>query len=218
MSGGLAERLRAETRELHAQAERSGVMAALLAGRLARDAYCALLRNLHDIYAALEAALARHREDARVAALHDPALARRAALAADLAVLHPGPWQKDLPQEPATQEYVARLYDLSATGSPALVAHAYVRYLGDLHGGQLLAQRVAASYALRDGAGTRFYDFGPVSEMLARRQSFRDGLSAMPVSAAEGDAIVTEACWAFGMHRQLFEQLARRYPQARAAG
>ncbi len=218
MSAGLAERLRAETRGLHAQAERSGVMAALLAGRLARDAYCALLRNLHDIYTALEAALARHREDARVAALHDPALARRAVLAADLDVLHPGAWQQAFPQEPATQIYVARLNELSVSGAPALLAHAYVRYLGDLHGGQLLAQRVAASYALQGGSGTRFYEFGTAEEVLARRQSFRAGLAALPVSAVEADAIVAEACWAFGMHQQLFEQLALRYPQARAAG
>ncbi len=216
MSAGLAERLRAETRGLHAQAERSGVMAALLAGRLARDAYCALLRNLHDLYTALEAALARHREDARVASIHDPALARREALAADLAVLHPGAWQQAFPQEPATQAYVARLNELSASGAPALVAHAYVRYLGDLHGGQLLAQRVAGSYALQDGAGTRFYDFGPAGEVAARQQAFRAGLSAMPVSAVETDAIVAEACWAFGMHQRLFEQLDARYPPRRA--
>ena len=57
---GLRARLKLETRELHAQAERSGIMNALLHGRIERNAYCALLRNLREIYAGLEMALEIH--------------------------------------------------------------------------------------------------------------------------------------------------------------
>ena len=35
---------------------------------------------------------------------------------------------------------------LAGAGSQALVAHAYVRYLGDLYGGQLLKRRVASQF------------------------------------------------------------------------
>ena len=47
---------------------------------------------------------------------------------------------------------------------PALLAaHAYVRYLGDLAGGQALGRIARQAYALPDGAGTRFFDFGQCS-------------------------------------------------------
>ena len=45
-TASLLERLKAETRALHAQAERTGVMAELIRRRLPRAGYVALLANL----------------------------------------------------------------------------------------------------------------------------------------------------------------------------
>jgi heme oxygenase len=203
----LAERLRLETRELHAEAERSGVMADLLHGRLARPGYCALLRNLHAIYAALEAALGAHRDDPMIGAVQSPALRREAALASDLDLLHGAGWRDAIVLVPATAGYVDRLRELAATGSCALVAHAYVRYLGDLHGGQLLKRRIAGQLGAEGEAGTRFYEFGGEPQMLALRQSFRAALAALRPNAAQGELIVAEARWAFEQHKRLFGEL-----------
>jgi len=60
LKNGLAARLRAETSALHTAAERSPFMAELLAGRLDRPAYAALLSNLLLLYQVLESALMRH--------------------------------------------------------------------------------------------------------------------------------------------------------------
>ena len=203
----LAERLRLETRELHAEAERSGVMADLLHGRLARAGYCALLRNLHAIYAALESALGAHRDDPIIGAVQSPALLREAALASDLDVLHGAAWRDEIALAPATAGYVERLRELAAAGSRALVAHAYVRYLGDLHGGQLLKRRIAGQLGTDGEAGTRFYEFGGEAQMLALRQAFRAALAALQPSAVEGELIVAEARWAFEQHKRLFGEL-----------
>lgn len=208
-SAGLPERLRLETRDLHTATERAGAMAALLAGRLPRAGYCALLRNLHALYVALEAALARRRHDAAVAPLQAGALHRAAALAADLHHLHGPRWADELPVQPATAAYVARLQALAASASPALVAHAYVRYLGDLHGGQVLKRLVARHYALPGEAGTAFYDFGSEPEVLALRQRLRTALAGLPLTRAEQDDVVAEARWAFEQHQRLFEELVR---------
>ncbi len=202
----LAERLRLETRDLHAEAERSGVMADLLRGRLARATYCALLRNLHAIYAALEAALGAHREHALIGAVQSPSLCREAALADDLEALHGPAWREEIGVAPATAAYVARLQALAAAGAPALVAHAYVRYLGDLHGGQLLKRRVAGQLGLQ-GEGTRFYEFGDAGQVQALIARFRAALGAMQPGAVVVDFIVAEARWAFEQHKRLFEQL-----------
>ncbi|MBX3599115.1 MAG: biliverdin-producing heme oxygenase [Rubrivivax sp.] len=205
----LPARLRAATRTLHAEAERSGLMAALLRGQVGRAAYCALLRNLHAIYAVLE--------PANDAALVDPALHRADALAQDLAHLHGPRWREQLALAAATQAYVERLQALVQGRSRALAAHAYVRYLGDLHGGQVLRGLVRRALGLdAPGAatavdpaapGTRFYDFGDAARVRALRAAFRQRLAALPLGADEQQAVVDEACWAFVQHRRIFEQL-----------
>lgn len=204
----LPERLRLGTRDLHAATERTGAMAALLAGRLARPAYSALLRNLHAIYTALEAALEARRHDPAIAPLQAASLQRSTALAADLRTLHGAGWEAALPLRPAAAVYVARLQALAAAASPALVAHAYVRYLGDLHGGQVLQRLVRRHYALAGDAGTAFYDFGPEPEVLALRQRLRAALGGLPLTSAEEDSVVAEARWAFVQHQRLFVELA----------
>ena len=212
MSPELPERLRLETRDLHAATERTGAMAALLGGRLQRPAYCAMLRNLHALYAALEAALRERQHDAAIAPMPALALQREPALTSDLSVLHGPAWAIELPLQPAMVSYVQRLQTLAQTASPVLVAHAYVRYLGDLHGGQILKRLVARGLGLyedADGslAGTQFYEFGDDGQVRALRRQLRQALAVLPVSAAEQDLIVAEARWAFAQHQRLFEEL-----------
>lgn len=204
----LAERLRAGTQELHSQTERAGMMPTLLRGELARERYCALLRNLHALYAALESALTQHSAHAEVAPVVFPALFRQDSLADDLDALHGSEWPQAFALQPAMQRYVERLQGLSAEQPALLAAHAYVRYLGDLSGGQALRRIVARAYPLADDAGARFYDFGPADAVRTHARRFRDGLGAIDTDAPRTEALVAEARWAFAQHGELFEQLA----------
>jgi heme oxygenase len=206
VSPDLPRRLRAETHDLHTATERTAVMASLIAGRIARPVYCSLLRNLHALYAALEDALHLRRSDAAVALIDVHALQRAPALARDLEALQGPGWRDALPLQPATRTYVARLRTMADGTSRALLAHAYVRYLGDLYGGQIAKGRAAR--ALGSQASLHFYDFGPEDRVLALRQGLRDALAGLPITAAEADAIVAEARWAFQQHQQLFSELA----------
>jgi heme oxygenase (biliverdin-producing, ferredoxin) len=106
----------------------------------------------------------------------------------------------------ATRAYAQRLAQLAGAGSPALAAHAYVRYLGDLHGGQALKRVVARTYAMADGA-TQFYEFGSEAAVAEHRRRFRQALATLPAHGAQADLIVAEARWAFEQHRLMFEQL-----------
>jgi heme oxygenase (biliverdin-producing, ferredoxin) len=59
-------------------------------------------------------------------------------------------------------EYIARLQELSDSADPSLLlAHAYVRYLGDLSGGQVIRRRLAKAYNIDvdGGEGVMFYNF-----------------------------------------------------------
>jgi heme oxygenase len=206
----LAERLRTETRELHAAAERSRFMSQLLRGRMTRASYGALLRNLHPIYATLEPAMTRYRDHPSIAPLYLPPLWREPALADDLVARHGSAWADGFALQPAAQSYVDRLRQLDAGHAELLVAHAYVRYLGDLSGGQVLRRIVADSLPMAGNAGMSFYDFGKPEAARELSRAFREGLGQIGalLLPAANDALVAEAMRAFGLHRQLFDELA----------
>lgn len=205
----LLQRLRADTWPLHRAVERAGIMPALLRGQLPVDGYAALLHNLQAVYAALEAALLQHRADPRIGPVCRPVLFRQAALDADLAHLamtHPRRVDRSRALVPAARAYTARLQALAGGAPAALVAHAYVRYLGDLNGGQTLALTVQRM--LGSAGGTRFYDFGTPADVALQTASLRAALDGLPLTPPEVEAVVTEARWAFRQHGTLFEELA----------
>lgn len=205
----LAQQLRSQTWPAHRAVEATSFVRALLGGRLDRPRYCLLLASLHPIYAALERALHRHAGDAGLAAACAAPLRREAALAEDLRHLHGEDWPDTLPPQPAAIEYAAHLTALDRDAPQLLLAHAYVRYLGDLSGGQVLRRVVARSLGLDGGDGTRFYDFGDDATAAALARRFRDALEWPEPGAGVDAAIVDEALAAFERHQRLFEQLAQ---------
>lgn len=204
---GLAARLKEATRELHIEAERSGVMADLMRGRMSRAAYCLLLRNLQPIYAALEAGLDEHHADDKVRRLWRPELRRLAAIEQDLDQLHRGNWRQDMPPLPAANAYAERMQRLARTAPFMLLPHAYLRYLGDLHGGQMLARVVRQRFELQGPQGTAFYDFGDAQQVEGLKKGFRAGLDALDLTPEQADAFIEEACEAFRLHKKLFDEL-----------
>jgi len=203
----LALMLRSHTKTLHTAAERAGLMPDLLRGHIERSQYCRLLRNFHEIYSALESALARHASQPSLQALQISGLSRRNALAADLAVLHGEKWQAEIPLAHAGRDYAQRLRELEANQPQLLLAHSYVRYLGDLSGGQMLRQIVARALQLDGGAGLAFYTFtDPDATELAAR--YRRALQHLSIDSHTAAKIVEEAQSAFQRHIALFEELA----------
>ena len=208
MTHSLAQRLKTETRALHTAAERSRFMGVLLRGQMQRPAYLALLRNLHVLYATLEPALARHATHPVLAPVFAPALFRTLALEHDLRALGEPGTHHAIALQPATLAYGARLRELDAWEPELLLAHAYVRYLGDLSGGQMLRRIVAQGKAFDGRSGVAFYEFGDAVETHALTQAFRAGLGRVDVSEASENAIVAEARSSFELHRRLFDELA----------
>jgi heme oxygenase len=204
----LGHHLKATTSAMHRRVERTAFMASLLRGEVDREAYAGLLRNLQALYAALEQALVQHASTPDVAPVVMPELFRSRAIAADLQVLSASGAAVPPPLARATQRYVGRLQELSAARPGLLVAHAYVRYLGDLNGGQALRRIVARSLGLAGNAGTLFYDFGDGAAQQHLVQRFRAGLEALGAPPEARLALGDEALGAFERHEQLFEELA----------
>lgn len=202
----LALRLRNETRERHMSAERSGIMPAFLRGQVDRPTYVSLLRNLYEVYRELEDGLERHASSAWVAPFQYAQFYRREAIADDLHALGGDGWLQR-PLLPAGKALVAAIAEASATDVSLLAAHAYVRYLGDLSGGQVLRRIVQRMFALPEGRGTALYEFPAVPDIEAAKAHYREALDGLPVTDG-GDAIVAEAIQAFRWYEQLFVELA----------
>ncbi len=207
---GLAQRLREATGTAHTAAERTAIVRHLFKGTLSREGYTAFIRSLHPVYAALEEGLGTNQGDAVVGMIYDPALDRAASLEKDLAFFG-GPGWRDMPVTDAAAEYAEHLGALARTAPRGLVAHAYVRYLGDLSGGQMMGKRVAVAYEAGE-AGTNFYAFHAVPDVDARKHQYRAVLTALPLAAGEQDLVVNEAIAGFDFARRIFEELDAKHP------
>lgn len=186
-------------------------MLRLIRGTLSRRGYVALLENLAALYDALEDELARHVDRPALRWLDVNGLRRSSRLAADIDT-----WRcADDPSptlEPSAREYVRRLHAVAAESPDLLIAHAYVRYLGDLSGGQILQPIVAKMLGASGGRGLAFYDFSAVGDPSALKREFREQLDALDPSLA--DRIVAEAQDAFERHACLFRELEQSQSDA----
>jgi len=161
----------------------------------------------------LERALEHHATFPTLQPTFNPALLARApALAADISYLLQVPessWKShpihtaltSSPAAPLTA-YVSRIQELSDSADPSpLLAHAYVRYLGDLSGGQMIRHKLAKAYQLDEqlGLGLAFYAFksldtpkpASLGEMRRIKDWFRAGINAGGGDAAvKGEKII----------------------------
>lgn len=210
---GFAAQLRAATQADHTAAEESPFAGELLGGRLPLSAYVDLLRQSHPVYEVLEQAAAAHAGTPEVRPFLHPGLRRLPALEADLEFLA-GPGWRSRDVLPATTRYVERIRAVASDRPAGLVAHHYLRYLGDLSGGQIIRRTVARTYGL-DDRGTRFYVFDAVGKPKPFKDAYRAALDAVPWDDAERRWVVDEVSLGFRLNRDLFAELGARHLPAR---
>lgn len=198
----LSAALKSATSQAHDAAEHSTFITRLMAGEGAAEDFTRLTTQLQPVYAALEAALERHAAHPVVAAVHDPALARSSRLDADLAALGVG--EREV--LPATAAYVGRLESIDRP--EALLAHHYVRYLGDLSGGQVIARLVARHYDIPAEALT-FYEFDEIAKPKVYKDTYRARLDALELSPEIRQRVLAEANEAFRHNQAVFADLER---------
>jgi heme oxygenase (biliverdin-producing, ferredoxin) len=208
----LGDMLRDATHALHVEAERSGVIGQLLRGSGTRESYALLLRNLSPAYGAMEQGLVRHENSPTLRAMVRRELFRTAALESDVERLVGATWRESLPLLPAGERYAARVSAAGANGSGRLVAHAYLRYLGDLSGGQIMKRLLAKSLGL-GGDALGFYDFPAISDLSAFKSEYRKAIEASVAAGANPVEVVDEAIVGFRLTIELSEAVARACPQ-----
>lgn len=204
----LAEALRARTAALHRRAERSGIVRDLLHGECSLAGYLLYLRNLLPAYENLEQGLLQHRGSRAVGCVAWPSLFRSTALRHDLVALAGESFEEDLPLLPQGAGYARRIARAGSGCGELLIAHAYTRFLGDLHGGQLLKTRIAGLLGIGPAALT-VYDFPQLADIAGARAAYRSALNRAGSEVELLAPVVREAAVAFRMNVSLSCAVAR---------
>lgn len=202
----LAARLRETTWAAHEQAADDGFLAGLLRGQRPADDYALLASQHLVVYRALETAVTACGRGL-VAALHDPALERVAAVEADLVAL--GGVQAPTGASLAYAEHLASLAD----DPVRLAAHHYTRYLGDLSGGQHIGRVLSRRF----GADTTaFYRFD-IDDLDAFKDRYRATISGFGLDTAGEDALLSETASAYAFAQAMHASLVDGEPGSRVA-
>lgn len=164
----------------HQNAERQAFVKELMSGDITSERYADYLYNQYLMYRELENAAEAHGlfEDLE-------AVKRTQAILDDfneiwIALTPPAP-------KPVTIEYMDHIKSIS-NDKDKLMAHLYVRHMGDLSGGQMIAKRVPGS--------KKFYQFS--EDVPALKEKIRSKLD---------DSMADEAKICFDFAAKLFEQM-----------
>jgi len=185
---------------------------------------------LWHIYDELERGLYEHREHPVIYQIYHPRVFSRAtALSFDICHhLKTVTWQTDpyyvefynnIPKP--IQDYLQRLAYLGRPEASNeevvyLAAHAYVRYLGDLSGGQIIRRRIIKAYDLyEDGDGLAFYNFrtldyrtgdkpAEMHEIRKIKNWFKNGLNESITDPKMKELLIAEANAAFLYNAGIF--------------
>lgn len=207
----LAAQLRTATSIEHEEAENMGFITQLMGGELPLAALADFHAQHQLIYRALESGGDNLATDPIAQPFLFPQLRRLPALEADLTFLIGADWPEKVEVTKAAAAYAERITS-AATWAGGYIAHAYVRYLGDLSGGQAIGRLMQRAYGLKSD-GIRFYEF-PDVKPKPFKDNYRALLDAAPFSAAEREQIVSEAKVAFQMNTKMFAELGERHYEA----
>jgi heme oxygenase len=201
--GPRVRRLHARIGAAHRQAEGMVFSRALLDGNVSPLQLAALIRALAPAYERIERLAPPLVEALGGSRWPWAELARSRALRFDVERLAVLP---ATPVSPAAQAWLQRLEELASTAPHRFLAHVYVRYGGDLSGGQQLAAQAAAILADHGLPPLGFWQFArPVAEL---KQRFHDSFEQLVLSAQQEQELLDECEAAFRATQGLLAELA----------
>lgn len=203
---GFAERIKAGTDAAHRETEQSRFVGALLAGELTSDGYAELLAQTYLVYRELEDAGRTHTGNPVASPfLHDELL-RVPSLEADLQFLRGSSWRETVSALPATTRYVERLREVAYEWPAGFVAHHYIRYMGDLSGGQIIRRMLERAYGYTTD-GLQFYIFDEIPKPKVFKDTYRAKLDAAPLTPEDQERVIDEVNLAYRLNGDLFAAL-----------
>ncbi|WCL49237.1 biliverdin-producing heme oxygenase [Leptospira sp. GIMC2001] len=202
----LALKLREGTSQNHNEAESAGFIRCFMKGILEKLTYTSHLESFYFVYQTLEEELNRHKTHPIVSKIYFPELYRTSQIEKDLNFFLGNDWKSKIKITSATQNYVNNIKNISNNSPELLIAHSYVRYLGDLSGGQIL-KKVAARALQLDGAGLDFYEFPEIPSPNEFKKVYRETLDSLDLSEDQQNQIVLESRKVFDLNKEIFLEL-----------
>lgn len=201
-----SELLRSTTGRAHSAAQHSPIIGELFSGKLLKSRFAELTAQYYAIYSVLEEAGEAMKDDPVAGPFVRAELARKAALETDLAFFLGDNWRDQIATRDATTRYTERLREVAFTSPGQFIAHHYVRYLGDLSGGQMIGKMVAKSLSLED-EGTSFYRFPEIADPDTFKNDYRAKLDALVLGDEERKLIVDEALLAYELNTAVLAEV-----------
>jgi heme oxygenase len=203
----LAMKLREGTSKNHDEAESVGFIKCFRKGVLERDTYVRHLEAFYAVYGAMESAMDANKTHPVVSKIYFPELYRTKMIEQDLAFYHGPDWKSKISTTEATQAYVNHIQKISKENPTLLVAHSYVRYLGDLSGGQILKKVAARALGLTGTEGVAFYEFPEITTPNEFKKMYREALDSLGLSESDQEAVLEEARKVFDLNKEIFLEL-----------
>lgn len=178
--------------------------------RMSQKTYKLFLSQLYYLYEAMENGLERHKDHPIVGPVQfGQELFRMPNLKLDLEFFYGEDWENCISCMASTQAYVDRLNELSEHNPQVLISHAYVRYQGDVSGGQILKKIIRRTYGFseRTGEGVRFYEFENLDSITSFKDFYSARMNALELTAEQKEEMVTEAVDAFQHNINIFSEI-----------
>ncbi len=202
--------IKAVTDENHRAAEESKFIVDLMSGQSSMLNYYRYMAALAPIYAQMEAAFQERSPEGILQYFDHRALDRFNKIESDLDFLAK---ELDLPEDwseknqlNSTNTYLARI--TPETSDARLLAHHYIRYLGDLSGGRIIGRMLQKHYSLPSEA-MNFYNFDEIGDPVFYKRRYRDLLNLIPLSEIEQEEFLDEVVILYGITRAIFEELEK---------
>ena len=201
----LSKLFREGSTEEHSRAEKSKFIQAMFRGQLTKEAYIANLESMFHLYTTLESELEKHKEDRNISKIYYPELFRKKSLEEDLHFFGGETYTIGSPSK-NTKRYTNWLEEISKSNPKNLISHAYVRYLGDLSGVQILGKIIRKTFTLQEGNGDLFYIFA-IDEIDQFKNLYRSQLDSLDLTDQEKQGLLHEVKIAFQMNGEIFSEL-----------
>lgn len=204
----IASKLKEGTAIKHRETEQVPYMKAIFRGGLDPQTYTNQLVNLLEVYSLMESLFTAHKSDPILSLVYFPELFRTESLKKDIEYYQSKYNTKRNPEiTEATKAYRNHIQKIADTEPYLLVAQSYVRYLGDLSGGQIIKKMVAKSFGLSGNEGTEFYEFPAISDHNAFKGMYREKMDTLPLNESQIEKLVSEAIVTFDLNKNLFQEL-----------
>lgn len=199
----LTQELKTETKALHTKAESTNFIKRLLKGQLGQYEYINYLFQLKLVYSEIEKKMMLFSDSEVFEVFSKHGIFRAMLIEKDIAQCKP----KDNQLLAATSKYLQCIKSINEASKMNLLGHAYVRYMGDLKGGQIIAGILKKKYGYCSSQ-LNFYDFTmlnmPCDELFL---NIKKKLNNFPFTKKEKNMMIDAAIIAFQCNIALLEDL-----------